>query len=90
MIKNEDIQQSDIIISLGTVLVFATEIDHPPPSMGFPNQPQIKFDDDDKKTLPFASTCGPTLYLPLTLSDPDYFTKRMDIALCCAHGFGNP
>ena len=31
--------------------------------------------------LPSASTCGPTLYLPLVLSDPDVFSEKM-------HGHG--
>lgn len=88
-IKNEDPDQQDIMLNLGTILTFATGMDHPPP-MGFPNEPEIMFDGDRLKTLPYASTCGPTLYLPLSLSDPDYFKERMDMAVCCAHGFGNP
>ena len=67
------------MINLGNVLMFSTGIDHPPP-MGFPSHPEISLIDDDKRTLPYVSTCGPTLYLTLTLRDPDVFQDRMDMA----------
>ena len=43
-VKNEDPDQPDIMLNLGSVLMFATGMDHQPP-MGFPNEPQIMFDD---------------------------------------------
>ena len=49
-IKNEDPDQPDIMLNLGTILTFAT---HPSP-MGFPNDPEIIFDNDHSKTLPYA------------------------------------
>ena len=53
--------------------------DHEPP-LGFENTPEIQF----------ASTCGPTLYLPIVLVDPNWFQEKMDYAITGAHGFGSP
>ena len=89
MVPNEDPDSEDLWIDLGIILSFVTGTDHPPP-LGFPNTPDIEFQTDVTKCLPFASTCGPTLYLPLALSDPDRFKEKMDFAICCAHGFGIP
>ena len=69
--------------------MFATGSEYPPP-VGYPGCPQIQFETDLKRTLPVASTCGPTLYLPLALTDIDVFKEKMDFAICCAHGFGAP
>ena len=88
VIVNED-SNTSFTIDVKAVLSFATGADHPPP-MGFPNCPEIMFETEADRTLPRASTCGPVLYLPLTLNDPDYFRARMDYALGGAHGFGNP
>ena len=89
MIYNEEPNGEDFVINIKTVLAFATGADHPPP-MGFPNPPQIMFEVASDRTLPTASTCGPTIYLPLSMSDPDRFCEKMDFAICCAQGFGNP
>ena len=87
-IPHED-GERDISISLETIFTFATGADHEPP-LGFENQPDIKFDVRKERFLPYASTCGPTLYLPITLTDPDFFREKMDYAITGAHGFGNP
>jgi len=89
VIKNEDPDGEDFLVDVGSVLSFITGADRPPP-MGFPNTPQIMFDTSKDRSLPTSSTCGPTLYLPLVLNDPDLFSQKMDFAICCAHGFGNP
>lgn len=89
VIANEDHSGDDLTIDLRAVLVFVTGADHPPP-MGFPNSPEILFETSKNRSLPTACTCGPSLYLPLVLKDPDYFREKMDFAICCAHGFGNP
>lgn len=88
MVPNEDPNESDIALDLGSILTFATGADHPPP-LGFLGQPEISFETDTAKSLPTACTCGPTLYLPLSLTDPDRFRDRMDFAIICAHGFGS-
>ena len=88
MIVNEDVDGEDFCINLECLLAFITGADHIPP-IGFPNAPQITF-EPNKDRLPSASTCGPTLYLPLVLRDPDYFRDKKDYALSCVHGFGNP
>ena len=89
MIPNEDPDGEDFFIGLGTVLIFTTGADHEPP-MGFGNgcTPEIRFELENR--LPHASTCGPTLYLPLHMSDPDKFCEQMDFAICNAHGYGKP
>ena len=89
VIPTEDPDGEDIWVDLGSILSFATGSDHPPP-LGFPNAPDIQFETDLSKTLPYASTCAPTLYLPLVLNEPDLFKEKMDFAICCAHGFGIP
>lgn len=61
--------------------------------MGFENVPEIHFTgtpDKKEMRLPSASTCGPTLYLPLCLSDADVFAEKMDIAIVGAQSFGVP
>ena len=68
---------------------FATGSDHEPP-LGFANKPEICFVMRKERSLPQASTCGPTLYLPLSLKDPDDFRERMDFAMIGGHGFGLP
>jgi hypothetical protein len=88
MIPHEG-DEKDIAITLETVFTFATGADHEPP-LGFENQPDIKFDMRKERFLPYASTCGPTLYLPIVLTDPDLFKEKMDYAITGAHGFGNP
>ena len=87
VILTEDPDGEDMWVDLGSIMSFATGSDHPPP-LGFPNAPDIQFEMDLSKTLPFASTCAPTLYLPLALNEPDLFKEKMDFAICCAHGFG--
>ena len=47
--------------------------------MGFDGVPEICFTGSIHKKemcLPSALTCGPTLYLPLCLTDPDVLQKR--------------
>ena len=87
-IPNEDPMEEDLWISLRVLLSFATGADCIPP-VGFGNQPEIEFDQHKDRDLPSASTCGPVLYLPLTLCNPYKFKCRMDFALCNCHGFGN-
>ena len=67
----------DLTIDLRAVLVFVTGADHPPP-MGFPNSPET----------PHCMYLW-TIIIP-SIKDPDYFREKMDFAICCAHGFGNP
>ena len=85
---NEDPTEDDFVIDVQAILTFVTGADTPPPT-GFTDQPEIRFDRDEGGRLPHESTCAPTLYLPCSLKDPDYFCERMDFAVCCAHGFGN-
>ena len=89
VIPTEDPDGEDMWVDLGSIMSFATGSDHPPP-LGFPNAPDIQFETDLSKSLPFASTCAPTLYLPLALNEPDLFKEKMDFAICCAHRFGIP
>ena len=89
VIPNEDPDGEDIWVDLGSIMSFATGSDHPPP-LGFPNAPDIQFETDLSKILPFASTCAPNLYLPLVLNEPDLFKKKMGFSICCADGFGIP
>ena len=86
---NED---SGITVKLRDILVFITGADCLPP-MGFDNDSEIRFVGDSYShvmRLPYASTCGPTLYLPLVLSDPDVFDEKMDMAIVGAQCFGIP
>ena len=87
MIPNDDPTEEDIWLDLGVLLSFATGSDHVPP-VGYVSRPCIEFDVRVDSDLPTASTCGPTLHLPLQLSDPDLFKSKMDFALCNCHGFG--
>ena len=89
VIPHEGPDEDDITITLETVFAFATGSDHEPP-LGFENTPEIHFEMRTDRFLPYASTCGPTLYLPIALVDPDSFREKMDYAITCAHGFGNP
>jgi hypothetical protein len=50
--------------------------------------PEIRFEKENR--LPHASTCGPTLYLPLHMDDPDKFSQQMHFAICNARGYGKP
>ena len=82
----------EINVSLESILVFITGADHIPP-LGFEGTPEIRFTGSPyqkEMRLPSASTCGPTLYLPLCLSDPDIFAEKMDIAIIGAQSFGVP
>ena len=79
-------------ISLENILTFITGADHIPP-MGFEGTSEVHFTGslyEKEMRLPSASTCGPTLYLPLCLSDVDIFTEKMDIAIVGAQSFGIP
>jgi len=53
---------------------FITGADAPPP-VGFPQEPAIFFVQDPTKTLPTASTCSLSLYLPLSLTDYEVFQQ---------------
>ena len=82
----------EICISLENILIFITGVDHIPP-MGLEGIPEIRFTGtihSKEMRLPSASTCGPTLYLPLCLSDVDTFAEKMDTAIIGAQGFGIP
>ena len=93
MVPSEDPLEDCTSLDLGSLLTFITGSDHPPPPppppIGFSNESEIKFEVGFTRMLPTASTCGPTLYLPITLTDPDTFKNKMDVALICAHGFGS-
>lgn len=86
---NEDPASDDIEITLEDVFSFATGSDHEP-LLGFANKPEICFVMRKERSLPHASTCDPTLYLPLSLNDPDEFCERMLFAIIGGHGFGLP
>lgn len=66
-------------------MVFATGCDAIP-ILGFDRHPMLVFSDQD--TLPTASTCGPTLYLPLQFEDAEQFNRNMCMAISCSFGFG--
>ena len=70
-------------VDLGDILSFATGAYHIPP-LGFPNTPTIRFSSEALWCLPTASTCEPTLYLPLQLEEYEDFKKSMDMAVICA------
>ena len=89
LIKNEDPKADGITVTLEMVLAFATGADHEPP-VGFENVPQVQFETRKDRFLPCASTCVPSLILPITLDDPDRFQQKMDYAIIGCHGFGNP
>ena len=84
----EDDEGSPFTIDLGTVLTFVTGADHIPP-LGFPSTPIIQFISEESRFLPTASTCIPSLFLPLQLTDYEDFKRNMDMAVICAHGFGS-
>ena len=91
-IQREDGSDNLIIIQLHHVLQFATGADVVPP-MGFDRDPEICFSGeltDKELRLPSASTCAPTLYLPLVLSDPDVFCEKMDTAIIGGQCFDCP
>ena len=78
------------------LMVFTTGAQLPPPK-DFTQQPSIQFTAHG--TLPTASTCSCTLFLPLRQSvnldstgDPDYdygtFRERMDVAVLHTVGLG--
>ncbi len=89
LIEKEDPEADDITVTLEMVLAFATGADHEPP-LGFENVPEIQFETRKDRFFPRASTCVPALILPIMLNDPDEFRKKMDCAIICCHGFGNP
>ena len=72
-------------VSLGDVVVFATGCDQIPIA-GFENQPRLKFIHD--AILPTASTCGPTLCLPVQVEGTAGFSEQMRFALLGTCGFG--
>lgn len=75
-------------IDLKRLLFFISGASEIPPA-GFAHRPEIYFEEDNcEQRLPHSSTCGPTLYLPLSLTDIQLFQRRMDIAICCGQGFG--
>lgn len=84
--------ESEMTINIQNILVFVTGADDIPP-LCFDSPPEVHFSGDtyqQEMRLPSASTCGPTLYLPLCLSDPDVFAEKMDIAIIGAQCFGMP
>ena len=87
-IPREDDEGSPFTVDLGTVLTFVTGADHIPP-LGFPSTPIIQFISEETRFLPTASTCIPSLFLPLQLADYEDFKRNMDMAVICAHGFGS-
>lgn len=59
--------------------------------MGFGSDPEIQFTGqsaDKEMRLPFAHTCGPTLFIPLVLNDADVFAEKMDLAIIGGQCFG--
>ncbi len=87
LVPSEDPMEEGFWIDLATIMAFITGAAHPPPC-GFTDQPQIDFETRPERKLPYASTCGPTLYLPLVLNNPEDLTYQMDFAICGCHGFG--
>ena len=84
--------ESEMTISIQNILVFVTGADDIPP-LGFDSPAEVHFSGDTYKQemrLPSASTCGPSLYLPFCLSDPDVFAEKMDMAIIGAQCFGIP
>ena len=77
--------EGSLDVSLKDVMVFATGCDDVP-ILGFDRQPSLQFSCNDG--LPTASTCGPTLRLPLKVEGAEQFTKNMRFALACSFGFG--
>ena len=60
--------------------------------MGFIGMPQIEFigDSNSEIRVPSTSTFIPTLYLPLSLANPDAFAEKMDHAIIGGQYFGKP
>ena len=69
-------QVGEVVIKLSSILSFVTGLDCIP-ALGFECDPEIEFIRNDKGRLPYASTCMPTLYLPLSLTEPDIFFDKM-------------
>ncbi len=89
-IQREDGSEDLLIVNIHQILQFATGAEVLPP-MGFDRDPEIQFTGEPHQKemrLPSASTCGPTLYLPLVLSDPDVFSEKMDMAIIGGQCFG--
>ena len=80
------IDDSSVWIDLSK-LFFVSGASEIPPA-GFQNRPEICFDQDCDDRLPHSSTCGPTLYLPVSLTDITTFQHKMGYAILCGQGFG--
>ena len=72
-------------VTLESVMVFATGCDNVP-LLGFERQPRLEFSVNER--LPTASTCSPTLRLPLNIEGSAQFTENMCFAITCSFGFG--
>ncbi|KAL5515191.1 hypothetical protein EMCRGX_G000324 [Ephydatia muelleri] len=81
------IDDSSVWIDLSKLLLFVLGASEIPPA-GLQNRPEICFDQDCDDRLPHSSTCGPTLYLPVSLTDITTVQHKIDCAICCGQGFG--
>uniref|UniRef100_A0A3B3TAP3 HECT domain-containing protein n=1 Tax=Paramormyrops kingsleyae TaxID=1676925 RepID=A0A3B3TAP3_9TELE len=75
-------------ITLEHVLIFATGLRRLP-AMGFEVQPELAFlhAEDGLARFPKANTCSLVLYLPVGQTYNE-FKNNMDLAVGCAHQFG--
>lgn len=71
--------------TLEDILVFATGCDEIPIT-GFDRQPTLEFSTTN--TFPTASTCVPTLRIPLNLQGSEEFSANMRMAIFGSFGFG--
>ena len=75
MIPSEDpLEDNTTLVHWRSCHIF-TGSDRTPPWVFLSNEPEIRFEVDHTRR-PTASTCGPTLHLPITLIDPDMFEEK--------------
>ena len=72
-------------MTLGDILVFSTGCDEIPIT-GFDKQPTLEFSPND--IFPTASTCDPTLRIPLNVQGSEVFSAYMHSAIFGSFGFG--
>ena len=72
-------------VTLKDILIFSTGCDEIPIA-GFDTQPTLEFSPTD--IFPTASTCDPTLRIPLNVKGSEMFSANMRMAIFGSFGFG--
>ncbi|XP_051976561.1 G2/M phase-specific E3 ubiquitin-protein ligase-like [Xyrauchen texanus] len=83
------IEEKRVQLTFEDLLTFVTGADAVPP-LGFPQQPEIQFYDQEGelKRFPYASTCSTVLYLPRGSSSEDDLFEIIIEAVHGSAGFG--